>query len=375
MHTLRASCARDSRERVDAVPQTVAYSLQSYPYQPYPATPDSPGAPVNSTSQPPTPPHTQPGTPTADRLFARFPSFALALAMTFVGTNVGIGKTMVAVMPVAAFALWRFLIAIAALSPRYRPSVMRRVTRNQWKHLFVQTFFGTFLFTLLMLHGVRLTTATAAGVITATLPACVALLSWAVLREHPSRRTLVSIGLAIAGVALLNVSRGDAHGASGTGGAPSAWLGNALVLGAVRCESIYVIVSKRLAAELPAIDICAYTHLIGGALMLPLGAAGLMAVDYAALTPGHWALIVWYGLAASVFSFFLWMRGIRHVSAQLAGVFTAMVPVSATAYGVIFLDERLSVAQGAALALTVAGIVLAALPSPGARKTLLPARD
>ncbi|VVE75067.1 EamA family transporter [Pandoraea captiosa] len=315
-----------------------------------------------------------PRTSTTDRLFARFPSFALALAMTLVGTNVGIGKTMVAVMPVAAFALWRFMIAIVALSPRYRPSAMRRVTRRQWGHLFVQTFFGTFLFTLLILFGVRMTTATAAGVITATLPACVALLSWAVLREHPSRRTLVSIGLAIAGVALLNVSRGDGHGAN-AGAAANAWLGNALVLGAVVCEAIYVIVSKRLAAELPAIDICAYTHLIGGVLMLPFGIVGLMAVDYAALTPGHWALIVWYGLAASVFSFFLWMRGIRHVSAQLAGVFTAMVPVAATAYGVIFLDERLSVAQGGALALTVAGIVLAALPSSGSRKTLLPARD
>ncbi len=334
---------------------------------------------MNSTSTPQTPSNNPASTHAAptgtDRLFARFPSFALALAMTFVGTNVGIGKTMVAVMPVAAFALWRFVIAIIALAPRYRPSAMRRVTRSQWGHLFVQTFFGTFLFTLLMLYGVRMTTATAAGVITATLPACVALLSWAVLREHPSRRTLVSIGLAIAGVALLNASRGDAHGASGADASSGAWLGNALVLGAVVCEAIYVIVSKRLAAELPAIDICAYTHLIGGLLMLPLGIVGLMAVDYSALTPGHWALIVWYGLAASVFSFFLWMRGIRHVSAQLAGVFTAMVPVAATAYGVIFLGERLSVAQGGALALTVAGIVLAALPSAGSRKTLLPARD
>lgn len=334
---------------------------------------------MNSTSTPQTPSNNPAATHAAptgtDRLFARFPSFALALAMTFVGTNVGIGKTMVAVMPVAAFALWRFVIAIIALAPRYRPSAMRRVTRSQWGHLFVQTFFGTFLFTLLMLYGVRMTTATAAGVITATLPACVALLSWAVLREHPSRRTLVSIGLAIAGVALLNASRGDAHGASGADASSGAWLGNALVLGAVVCEAIYVIVSKRLAAELPAIDICAYTHLIGGLLILPLGIVGLMAVDYSALTPGHWALIVWYGLAASVFSFFLWMRGIRHVSAQLAGVFTAMVPVAATAYGVIFLGERLSVAQGGALALTVAGIVLAALPSAGSRKTLLPARD
>ncbi|VVD85143.1 multidrug DMT transporter permease [Pandoraea iniqua] len=326
---------------------------------------------MNSTSSSQSTPSAHASASSTDRLFARFPSFALALAMTFVGTNVGIGKTMVAVMPVAAFALWRFVIAVIALAPRYRPARMRLVTRSQWRNLFVQTFFGTFLFTLLMLYGVRQTTATAAGVITATLPACVALLSWAVLREHPSRRTLVSIGLAILGVALLNLSRGDAHGAgSGSGSTGNAWLGNLLVLGAVVCEGIYVIVSKRLASELSAIDICAYTHLLGGAMMLPLGIVGLMAVDYSVLTPGHWALIVWYGLAASVFSFFLWMRGIRHVSAQLAGVFTAMVPVAATAYGVVFLGEQLTFTQGAALALTVSGVVLAAMPGAGAGKKL-----
>lgn len=343
----------------------MAHSLQSYPQPPYPANPahrSHPETPVNSTDQP------------SRSLSARFPTFALALAMTFVGTNVGIGKTMVAVMPVAAFALWRFIVAIVALAPRYRLTYLHRITPAQWRNLFVQSFFGTFLFTLLMLSGVRLTTATAAGVITATLPACVALLSWLILREHPSRRTLLCIALAIVGVALLNLSRGDSHGTA-AGSAPDAWIGNLLVLGAVVCEAIYVIVSKRLAAELDAIDICAYTHLIGGALMLPLGAVALVSTDYSALSAGHWALLVWYGLAASVFAFFLWMRGIRHVSAQLAGVFTAMVPVAATAYGVIFLGERLSIAQGAALVLTIAGIVLAAVPGPGARKRLLPARD
>lgn len=312
---------------------------------------------------------------TLSRWFARFPTFALALAMTFVGTNVGIGKTMVAVMPVAVFATWRFLIAIVALAPRYRLSLMRRVSARQWTHLFIQTFFGTFLFTLLMLTGVQKTTATSAGVITATLPACVALLSWLVLREKPARRTLVCIGLAILGVALLNVSRPETSTAGTDTSLPSAWLGNALVLGAVACEAVYVIVSKRIAAELDAIDICAYTHLLGALLMLPLGAVALFSTDYSAVTAGHWALVIWYGLAASVFSFFLWMRGIRHVSAQVAGVFTAMVPVSATAYGVIFLGERLTLAQGAALALTVAGIVLAALPTAGTRKTPLPAGD
>lgn len=300
--------------------------------------------------------------------FANFPTLSLALSMALVGANVGIGKTMIALIPVTAFALMRYVIAVIALSPRYRLSAMRRVTAKQWWHLLVQAFFGTFLFTLLMLYGVSHTTATAAGVITATLPACVALLSWLLLREVPSHRTLLAIVLAIAGVVLLNFAKGTPGGAHhATGNSDNAWLGNALVLGAVVCEAVYVVVSKHLSAQLPAIDVCAYTHLLGFGLMLPVGLSAALATDFGALSGGHWALLLWYGLAASVFSFFLWMRGIRHVPAQLAGVFTTMVPISAATYGVLFLNEQLSAMQGAALGLAIAGIVLASMPSKRGR--------
>src|SRR5579875_3847323 len=108
--------------------------------------------------------------------------------MALVGSNVGFGKSIVAVMPVMLFALMRFLIAIVCMAPWYKPSRMQRVTRGEWTNLFLQAFFGTFGFTLLMLNGVKLTSALAAGIITSTIPATVALLSWLVLREKPSGR-------------------------------------------------------------------------------------------------------------------------------------------------------------------------------------------
>jgi drug/metabolite transporter (DMT)-like permease len=72
-------------------------------------------------------------------------------------------------------------------------------------------------------------------------------------------------------------------------------------------------------------------------------------------------LVVWYGLSASIFSFWLWMKGIRHVPGSLAGVFSAVLPVAAAAYGIAFLGERPTLAHGVALACVVTGIVLASL--------------
>lgn len=287
--------------------------------------------------------------------------------MALVGSNVGLGKSIIAEVPVLLFALLRFLIAIVCLSPWYRPSRMRQVSRGEWLNLFLMAFFGTFMFTLLMLGGVRLTSAVAAGVITSTIPATVAILSWLWLRERLSRRTVASVLLAVAGIAVLNISRGSGHGAAGADSG-NAIIGNLMILGAVLCESIYVILSRRLSQTLAAIEICAYTHLIGGALMLPLGIVPLLTFDYASVSATTWAMLLWYALSASVFSFWLWMKGIRHVPAQLAGVFTSVLPVAAAVYGIAVLGEQPGWAHGVALGCVLAGIALASWPGRLARR-------
>jgi len=293
----------------------------------------------------------------------------LIAAMALVGSNVGLGKSIIAEVPVLLFALLRFLIAIACLSPWYRPARMRQVSRAEWLNLFLMAFFGTFMFTLLMLGGVRLTSAMAAGVITSTIPATVAILSWLWLRERLSRRTMMSVLLAVAGIAVLNIARGGGGHGDSAGGS-GALIGNLMILGAVVCESIYVILSRRLSQTLAAIEICAYTHLIGGALMLPLGLVPLLTFDFGSVGTTTWAMLLWYALSASVFSFWLWMKGIRHVPAQLAGVFTSVLPVAAAVYGIVVLGEQPGWAHGVALACVLAGIALASWPGPIARRAL-----
>ncbi|SMC16297.1 Threonine/homoserine efflux transporter RhtA [Andreprevotia lacus DSM 23236] len=283
--------------------------------------------------------------------FNRYTLFLIA-SMALVGANVGLGKSIVLAVPVTLFALMRFVIGVGFLLPHYRWSRMRQVSRQQWLGLFLQALFGTFLFTLLMLNGVVHTSALAAGVITSTIPAVVIVLSWLLLKERLGRRAIAAVVLAVLGMLIINVSRA---GSGGTG----SLLGNAMVAGAVVCESIYVILSRRLTQNLAAIEICAYTHLLGLLLMLPLGLGAALQFDYGGLNTVQWLQIVWYGLAASVWSFWLWMKGIRHVPAQQAGVFTAALPVAAVAYAITFLNEQPTLAHGLALLCVLGAILLA----------------
>ena len=88
-----------------------------------------------------------------------------------------------------------------------------------------------------------------------------------------------------------------------------------------------------------------------------------MAYPVAAVTAPTWWLLLFYSIAASIVTVWLWMTGLRHVPASAAGVFTVLLPVSAATVGVLFLGEPVSALQAAAFALALAGVVLATWPA------------
>ncbi|MBS1135394.1 MAG: family transporter, partial [Burkholderiaceae bacterium] len=97
-------------------------------------------------------------------------------SMALVGTYVALSKPLTAAIPVFALAFLRFAIAAVAMVPWTRAAASEPpLSRTEHRLFFVMSFFGNFLFSICMLYGVSMTTATAAGVILATLPAVVAL--------------------------------------------------------------------------------------------------------------------------------------------------------------------------------------------------------
>jgi drug/metabolite transporter (DMT)-like permease len=275
-------------------------------------------------------------------------------SMTLVGTYVALSKPLTAAMPVFLLAFLRFAIAALAMVPwtgraRGEPAL----SRTEHRLFFVMSFFGNFLFSICMLYGISLTTATAAGVILATLPAVVALLSWLLLREPLTRRSLLAVALAVGGIGLLQIARPDSGSAR-----DAALLGNLLMFGAVVCEATYVIVAKRLAATRAPLRVSALVNLWGLALITPFGLVQLARFDLGSVTLPLWALLVFYALAASLFAVWMWVAGLKHVPANQAGVFTVALPIAATAVGVFVLGEPFTALHAVAMALAAAGMVL-----------------
>jgi drug/metabolite transporter (DMT)-like permease len=284
----------------------------------------------------------------------------LALSMALVGSYVALSKPLVAVIPVFLLAWLRFGIgAVAMLHWLPKPAAEAPLSARTRGLLFLESFLGNFLFSICMLFGVSLTSAVSAGVIMASIPAVVAVLSWAFLRESVPRRTWGAVGCAVAGMALLGTGKDGGTGAS-------SWLGNLLVFGAVLCEAAYAVIGKRLTGVMGPRRITALVNLWGLALVTPFGLYQALRFDFGSVAAGTWLLLLFYALAASVWTVWLWMTGLRHVPASLGGVFTVMLPVTAALVGVVVLGEPFGSVQAAAFALALAGVLLATWPAgPG----------
>lgn len=292
----------------------------------------------------------------------------LALSMSLVGSYVALSKPLAAALPVFLLAWLRFGIGALAMPHWLRkPASEAPMSRTTKKLIFLESFLGNFLFTICMLFGVSLTTAVSAGVILAAIPAVVALLSWVFLRERISRRVALAIVLAAVGIGLFSLSKSELSAHAGQGidanlAHKTSWLGNLLVMGAVVCEAAYAVIGKKLTGTVSPKRITALINLWGFALMTPMGLYAAWAFDFSGVAIPIWLLLVFYALAASVWTVWLWMTGLKTVPASQAGVFTVMLPISAAAVGVLVLGESLSGWQLLAFALCLSGVVLATLP-------------
>ncbi|HEY9095104.1 MAG TPA: DMT family transporter [Hydrogenophaga sp.] len=292
---------------------------------------------------------------------------SLALSMSLVGSYVALSKPLVLVFPVFLLAWLRFGIGgVAMRTWLQKPANEQAITPRTRGLLFLESFLGNFLFSICMLFGVSLTTAVAAGVIMSSIPAVVAILSRIFLKERIGLRTSAAIALAAVGIGLFSMQKpegaGQVYAQAHHWGLPLSMWGNLLVFAAVVCEASYVVIGKRLTEGLGPKRISAIINLWGFILVTPLGLWTAWHFDFQAVTAPIWLLLVFYGLAASVWTVWLWMTGLKTVPASRAGVFTVMLPLTAAAIGVLFMGEHLTPIQLLAFSIALLGLILATLP-------------
>lgn len=283
---------------------------------------------------------------------------AMTAAMTTVGSTIVASKIM-AEMPIFVAMLVRFGVAsmlLAALLKLLRKP-WPQLTPRSWRLLLTQALIGSVGYSALLLLGLELTSASDASVVAGTLPAIAALLAVAVLRERLTSMRWLAVVLATASMGLLHT------GGNGGGSVePKQVLGNALVLGAVACEAVFLLLNKRLKDPLDPLWTAALMSVFSLVLCLPAAAVQEIVEPSAAFTAPAVLAAVYYGVIPTTLGFWLWYAGALKVSGVQAGLFTTLLPVSGLALSALILGESIEPRHWLGAGLAVLAILVGLLP-------------
>jgi len=283
----------------------------------------------------------------------------LAAAMALVGSTVVASKIIATGLPPFTATALRFALALPcfALLMALSGARLPRLDRRDWLLLAAQAIAGSVGYTALLIAGLQRTSAVDGGIILGTLPLVSAAIAVVLLGERPGKATLAAIAAAAFGVWLMTRHAAD-------DGGDSSLAGNALILGAVLCEGLFILLNKRLRVPVAPL-----------ALSTIMAACGLAFSALASLAEAPWTLSLpspalaataYYALVPTVGGFLLWYAGAARVKGAEAALFTALAPVAAVALAAGLLGETLAGQQLAGMACVLGAVAMLGI---GARRT------
>lgn len=264
--------------------------------------------------------------------------FALSLSMALAGSAVIVGKVITDSFPVFLAAALRFAIASGIMLPMLLRAGrgIPLPGRKDIGILFLEALAGNFLYTIFLLYGLRLTSATESGIILGTAPAAVGLISFLFLREQLTWNKGIGMLIATAGIVVINTI-----GTTSAGGqSANSLLGNILIFGSVLGEALWAILGKTVSGRIAPLTIASLTSFFALILFSPFAIYQARSFNFAAPPLIGWLSIGYYGVA-TVAAYILWHQGIRKVQASTAGIFSGVAPIATVILSSLLLKEPL----------------------------------
>lgn len=260
---------------------------------------------------------------------------------------------------IGPFSLSFFRWSIAALiivAFTYQSLWMhRRIIREQGFKLFVLGLLSVTLFPSLLYWGLNFTNANNAGIIQASMPLGILLLSFAYGIEKPKPLQAGGLYLSILGV-LWVVTRGDVLSVLNF----KYNLGDIFILGSVVCWAFYsVLLKKWRTGDLPSATLLACQICFGWCACLPL-----FLIEQATHAPIIWNsttfwVIAYVGIFPSLISLFFWQQGVTLGGANTASLFIPLLSVFTVILSLIFLRQAPQEYQLIGMVLVITGLAIA----------------
>jgi len=285
------------------------------------------------------------------------PQLLLILATLLWGGNFVIGRAVAGDIPPITLAFLRWCVAFIVFLPIAYSRVKREwhMIKANWPAVIVMAITGVACFNTLVYIGVYYTTSINASLMNSSTPIIIYILSFIFLKERLSKFQLIGTALSLAGVAFI-LSKGSLE----TLLSFSFNKGDLIVLIAVFCWGVYSLLVKQYAGRLPGYSTFLVTIALGVMMLLPFTIYELMTTSVEIVwSPSTIGAILYVGIIASIVAFLSWNNGVVALGANKASIYLNFIPLFATIFAVLFLDEDLLLAQLIGGLAVICGVLLA----------------
>lgn len=288
----------------------------------------------------------------------KVPSFVFLIVATLLwGGNFVIGRAVTGEIPPITLAFLRWCLAFLVFFPIAYKKVKKDFEKfkKHWKVVLVLSITGVACFNTLVYIGVYYTTSINASLMNSLTPIFIYILSFLFLKSRVTRNQLIGTFISFIGVIFI-LSGGKVENIINF----SFNVGDSIVLVAVLCWSIYSLLIKQYANELPGFSTFLVTIAIGALLLFPFSVIELVTSEIGI----NWSIktisaIFYVGILASVVAFLSWNYGVVQIGANRASIFLNLIPVFASLFATLFLGERLMIAQIVGGIAVISGVLIA----------------
>lgn len=264
------------------------------------------------------------------------PAVLLVLTTLFWGGNAVVGKFALNYMSGIELSFWRWVLAFLILLPFAWRACLRDLAyyRRHLGLLLLLALLSVSLYNSLQYLALQFTTAINVGVVSATMPLEVFLLTWLLGQERANWLQKWGLLLALVGVCWV-VSRGDLQVLTGMQLNP----GDLLMLTAVFGFAIYSVLMKKLPPELDKLGLLLLLIFIGIFGILPFYVWDISGRETFSLNRDTVLILAYVAIFPSLLSYYFWNKAVLLGGANQAGLYTNLISVFASLLAVVFLGE------------------------------------
>jgi drug/metabolite transporter (DMT)-like permease len=259
-------------------------------------------------------------------------------------------------LPAISVAALRLAIAALILLPAVlatRRDELAQLKRRDWlltigAGAFLAMHFASWILSL------EFTSVASSVALVTTNPIWIGLGAWLFLREQPTSRTIIAIGMALAGSAVIFLA--DENIA--TTSAPNPALGNGLALIGSLAMCGYLLIGRRLRSGM---SLLAYIGVVYGVAAICLVVtAVLLSAPLVTIGAMAWLIVIALAIGPQLLGHSAFNWSLKYFPATVVAVAILGEPIGSTIFAWWLLGEEVGIVKLGGMVLLLAGIVIAA---------------